>query len=142
MASNIVQEGLEFILEAAFSEEQSIPANYYIGLSQDSVATLGETASLSDITEVTGTGYSRESIASSATGFPTSASTGTNDWYIGTDTVTFEATAGDWDEAVAAFLATTNDNTGKLIAVVDLSGPTTVDNGETLDVSINMELDG
>lgn len=111
--ADLHQEGLQFLLEAAMSEEQSVPANFYMGLCTD--ASLAEDASLGDQTELSGNGYARQAVASSNVGF-TSATTGTNDWKVTTLTVTFTASGGAWSGAVTAFLATTSDDSGKLIA--------------------------
>lgn len=136
MAADVHQEGLQYILETAFSEEQSVPANFYMGLCTD--ASLAETASLGDQTEVSGTGYARQAVASTSVGF-VSASTGTNDRKVTTIEVTFTA-GGTWTGAKTAFLATTVNDTGKLIASEQLSGTITlVDNGT---LSHSFELTG
>jgi len=126
MAAEWHTEGLQWLLEVAFSEEQSVPANFYCGLCTD--ASLAETASLGDQTDVTGTGMARQAVASTAVGC-VSASAGTNDRKITTIEVTFTA-GGTWTGAKTAFLATTADDTGVLIASEQLSGTITlVDNG-------------
>jgi hypothetical protein len=129
-------EGLQFILEVAFSEEQSVPANFYIGLATDT--SLAEDAALTDLTEVSGTGYARQTVASNNTDF-TSASTGTNDRKMTTKTVTFTA-GGTWTGAKTVFLATSSDSSGKLIASAALSETRTLSDGDTLQVAI--EIDG
>jgi hypothetical protein len=138
MAAEVHTEGLQFLLEVSFSEEQSVPASFYIGLATD--ASLAEDASLGDQTEVSGTGYARQAVASDNTDF-TSASTGTNDRKITTKTVTFTAT-GTWTGAKTVFLASTVNDTGKLIASAPLSGTITLNNGSTLQVAIQITLAG
>lgn len=138
MAAELHEDGLQFILEVAFSEEQSVPANFYIGLATD--ASLAETASLGDQTEVSGTSYARQTVASNNTDI-TSASTGTNDYKVTTKTVTFTA-GGTWTGAKTVFLATTVNDTGVLIASEQLSGTRTLADGDTLTVAIAIVLTG
>ncbi len=138
MAAEVHQEGLQFILEVVFSEEQSVPTNFYAGLCTD--ASLAENASLGDQTEVTGTGYSRIAIPSSAVGF-TSASAGTNDWKVTTLEIIFTA-GGTWTGAKTAFLATTSDDTGKLILSEQLSETRTLVNNGTLSHTFAKTLTG
>ncbi|HIJ70660.1 MAG TPA: hypothetical protein HPP87_04765 [Planctomycetes bacterium] len=141
MAYDMVQEGLQWLLEVAFSEEQAVPANFYLGLSQSDVATLTETATLASINEVTGTGYARQTVASDNVDF-TSAVAGTNDRKQTTKTVTFTASASDWDDAESAFLATSSDGSGKLVAIVDLSETRSLVNGDSLEVSMVIQING
>jgi hypothetical protein len=138
MAAELHTEGLQFLLEVVFSEEQSVPVNFYVGLCTD--ASLAEGVGLGDLTEVTGTGYARQTVASDDVDF-TSATTGTGDRKTTTKTVTFEA-GGDWTGANTVFLATTVDETGKLVASAPLSETRTLANGDTLDVAIEIDLAG
>jgi len=138
MAMELHTEGLQFALEVLFSEEQSVPANYYIGLATD--ASLAEDATLASLTEVSGSGYARQAVASNNTDF-TSAATGTNDRKTTTKVVTFTAT-GAWTGANTAFLATTVDGTGKLIGSVPLSATRTLASGDTLQLALEVDLAG
>lgn len=135
MAAELHQEGLQFLLEVALTQEQSTPANFYIGLATD--ASLAENATLASLTEVTGTGYARVAVASDNVDI-TSATTGTNDWKVTTKDVTFTATDDDWDGANTVFLATTVDGTGKLLASAPLSATRTLGNGDTLTVALEL----
>jgi len=128
MAAEVHQEGLQWQQEVCFSEEQSVPANFYVGLCTD--ASLAEDASLGDQTEVSGTDYARQTIASNSTDW-TSASTGTNDRKVTSAVVTFTA-GGTWTGAKTAFLATTVADTGVLICSQQLSGTITLTNTATL----------
>ena len=138
MAAELHTEGLQYILEAAFSEVQVPPANFYMGLATD--ASLAEGATLASLTEVSGTGYARQTVPSSAAGF-TSATTGTGDRKLTTSIETFTA-GGNWTGANTVFLATTIDGTGKLIASAPLSTTRTLANGDTLQVAIEIDLAG
>lgn len=139
MSDELMTEGLQFLLEVAFSEEQSVPANFYVGLCTD--ASVAENANLAALTELSGNGYARQTVASDNTDF-TSAATGTNDRKTTTKTVTFTASGGAWSGAVHAFVGTTIDDTGKCIAVAALSTTRTLQDGDSLQVSIAITLTG
>lgn len=140
--AELVQEGLKFILEVAFSEEQSVPENFYIGLATD--ADIAEDDNLAALSEITGTGYARKLVPSSAVGFSTSASTGSDDWHILIEPVVFTGdVAGDWQEAFSVFLATTPDGAGKLIAGGALAaGRTLASASDTLTINMAIQLNG
>ena len=139
MSDEFCTEGLQHALEVAYSEEQSVPANYYIGLCED--ASVAENDNLASLTELSGNGYARQTVASDNTDF-TSAATGTNDRKQTTKVVTFTASGGAWNGAVHAFLATTIDDSGKLVAVAALSATRTLQDGDSLQVSIVLTLAG
>lgn len=138
MAAEIHAEGLQFILEAVFPKTQVLPANYYLGLATD--ASLAEDATLASLTEVSGTGYARQAIPASAVGF-SSGTAGTNDRKVTGAQQTFMA-GGAWTTANTWFLASTIDGTGKLIASGPLSQPRTLGNGDTLNVTPTIQLNG
>jgi hypothetical protein len=138
MAAEVHTEGLQFILAVAFPKSQSVPANFYAGLCTDT--SLAEDATLASLTEVSGTGYGRQTVASSGSGFA-EAATGTNDRKVTTATVTFTA-GGTWTGAKTAFLATSSDGSGKLLASGPLSATRTLQNGDTLQVTFVIEADG
>ena len=138
MAAEVHTEGLQFLLETALSEEQSVPANFYVALATDS--SLSEGDSLSSATEVSGSGYARQTVASDNTDY-TSATTGTNDRKSTTKTVTFTAT-GNWTGAQTAYLSTTSDDTGKLICSAPLSATRTLVNTDTLTLAFEITLTG
>ena len=138
MPDDVVEEGLEYILETAFTEVQSVPASFYIGLCEDEVL---ETDGLGDLTELAvANGYARQTVDSDNVDF-TEASAGTNDRKVTTATVTFTAT-GTWNGALYAFMGTTNDDSGKLICGAALSVERFLVNGDTLQVSFVITLTG
>ena len=139
MSNEYCTEGLQHLLEVTYSEEQSVPVNYYIGLCTD--ASIAENANLAGLAELSGNGYARQAVASDNTDF-TSAATGTNDRKITTKVVTFTASGGAWAGAVHAFLATTIDDSGKLVAVAALSVTRTLQDGDSLQVSMVLTLAG
>jgi len=139
MSDEVCQEGLQYILETAFTEEQSVPASFYLGLCED--ASIAEDASLADLTELAvADGYARNTIASDGTDWA-SATTGTLDWKITSLTQTFTS-SGTWNGATHAFLGTTIDDTGKLVLAVALSVERFLVSGDTLQVSIVLTVTG
>jgi hypothetical protein len=139
MSAEFHTEGLQYLLEVAFTKEQSVPTNYYVGLCTD--ASLAEDAALADLTEVSGTSYARQTVAAGATDFTSAAKGVAGDRKVTTKEVTFTA-GGTWTGANTVFIATTVNNTGKLIASVPLSETRTLVIGDTLTVSIEIDLVG
>ncbi|KKN89740.1 hypothetical protein LCGC14_0235860 [marine sediment metagenome] len=133
--AEIHAEGLRYVMEIAFSEEDIVPTNFYVGLATDN--SLLESDTIANLTEVTGTGYARQSVASSDVGFTISDFTTT--YGVRLDTVTFTGGAGEFDAAKLAFLST-SDVAGLLIASMPLSTAITVGDGEVLTVSMGMKL--
>lgn len=139
MPNDVVEEGLEYILETAFTEAQNVPVNFYMGLCEDEVL---ETDGLVDLIElVVANGYARQTIASNNVDI-TEAGTGTNDRKITTSTETFTCNTASWNGALYAFLGTTIDDTGKLICGAALSSERFLDPGDTLQVSFVITLTG
>ena len=143
MAAQLHTEGRQFLLEVAFTAEQSAPAIYYVGLCTDT--TIAENASLSGLTELTDTGYARSALLRGALAFA-SAGTGTNDRKITTSGISFLATTSGvtWTKAESWFLASTIADTGKLIASGPLNSGSgwTVTEGEELSFDIEMTWPG
>jgi len=141
MAAEVHEEGLQFILEAAFSEEQTPPANFYIGLCTD--ASLAEDAVMTDLTEIAAAdGYAREAVLSTDAGFTSAATPADDDWKVTTASVQFEAT-NTWSGAKTVFMTTAITGTaGKLICSAPLSETRTLGNGDTLDITLQIRLNG
>lgn len=120
-------EGEEHLLKCTFSEEETPPANYYMGLSTD--ASIAKDASLGNVTEVSGGGYARQAIASDNVDF-TIETHGTNNRRAAAAEQTFAASGADITGARTWFIATTVDNTGKLIAsAAVINAPLTIPDG-------------
>jgi hypothetical protein len=110
----IKREGIEYFLKLANGQAVK-PANYYIGLCQEAEDVISKSAALADLTELTGNGYSRQAVAADAAGMVYAAH-GDNEGKLTTAEVTFTAVGGDWVRARTMFLATTSDNSGKLVS--------------------------
>jgi hypothetical protein len=112
------------------------PTSFFVGLFND---TPGETDSLTDLTgEPTTNGYERQEIEASETGFPTLALDG-GDFQAESKTVTFEADGGAWGPVTHAVLATSEDNSGLAVAFVALQATRTLQDGDSLEFSINIK---
>lgn len=131
-------EGQEFILFIAFDIDEGVevPSQYYLGL--DNRTTLSGSDDLDSlIGEPTTNGYARQSLSSS-NGFTISPTTTTAVSGI----KTFVASVGSWGPVKNVFLATTLDNTGRLISSVSLGGERTILAGESIAIRINLSLSG
>jgi hypothetical protein len=122
-----VDEGETRVLQILFGS-QAVDATLYLGLFTNS-SEPAETANLAAITEPSGNGYARISLARGA------------NWTISGDLATyleqtFTAT-GPWGNVYGYFIATSVDGTGKLLAVETFSnGPYNVqNNGDAIKVT-------
>lgn len=128
-------EGEQAILSAYFDTDLSgfgaPPANLYVGL-RTSSPSIGESDTLSTLTEVSGTGYARGAVSTSS-GFTLSQ---VSDAYRATSGNVVFTASGTWTAAAALFLCTVSSGTsGKLIASVALSTSRILASGDTLTVT-------
>jgi hypothetical protein len=137
-------EGEQWILEVAFSEAQSVPAAFQIGLTSEVATNIDENtteatvADGTDGTEPSGNGYARQAVNSDATDWTVALDAG--DYQAVSKVVTFTASGGpipvagtvDW-----MFLAT--GAAGKLVAAVALSAARTILDGDSLNTSIRVK---
>ena len=131
----LADEGEQAILDVFF-RAATAPTTFYLGLYNDTPV---ETDGLSDLTGEPSTfGYAREEITRDNTGWPTLA-LDSGDYQLTSATVQFGATGGSWGPVTYAVLATTANDTGLLIAFVALSQSRTLNDGETLDVSMALK---
>lgn len=105
-------EGLQYLLEVAFTEQQSVPANFYRGLGTNT--SLADGATLASITELSGDGYARQALASDTADW-TGEGAGDGDYQLVSGESTFTADGADWADAMIDFIATTIDGSGKLL---------------------------
>ncbi len=131
----LADEGEQAMLDV-FYRNGAAPTQFYIRLYNDTPV---ETDTLSTLTgEPAGNGYAPQLVERSNVGFPTIQQDANGDWQIVSKTVTFSASGGSWGPVTYAVLATTSDNTGKLIAFVALSQSRTLNDGESLDVQLTI----
>lgn len=134
LSHNMVHDqGEEFICQVVYSQVQSVPENYYVGL--DNRGSLAEADTLASLSgEPSGNGYARVAVASDATDFTVSQEGG--DWQAKTKLCNFTADGGSIGPVSKAFIATSIDGSGKLIQSNALSQSRTLSAGESLDVTM------
>lgn len=109
-------------------------ANYYLGIYTNSTEP-GENAGLpsqsNPITELSGSGYSRKTLARGS-------------WSINADVAsfaqqTFTATGGAWSNCYGYFICNSADNTGQLLCVEHfVGGPYNVPDGGSIKITPNI----
>lgn len=109
--AKLVNEGENRFLNILLGST-AVDANLYMGLYTNG-SEPAETAALADISEVAGTGYARKTLARGS-------------WSITADTASFaEQSFGpagaSWGNVTGYFIATSSDNTGKLLFVESFS---------------------
>lgn len=131
-------QGIQFLFELA-NGQQTKPASYYIGWCQEAEDQIPANASLGDLTELSGNGYARQFVPANSVGM-VSAAGGTNGRTLTTAEVTFTASGGAWSLAKTKFLATTADDSGKLIATepINAGSGIALANGESYDVTMTL----
>lgn len=112
------------------------PAGFYIRLYNDTPV---ETDTLADLTgEPSGNGYAAITVERSNTGWPTLA-LDSGDYLATSKEVTFTAAGGSIGPVTYVALATTSDNTGKLISYAALSQSRTLATGESLKITYKIK---
>ena len=129
MAFILHDEAELWVLQVLLTKEDTVPANFYLGLCND---TLVKTDGLSDISgEPSGDGYTRQAIPASAVG-----------WTISVDGIyrkgtaaakTFTADGGDWGTVNTWFVATSSDNSGTLICSGPIDPARVIGDGDSLE---------
>lgn len=132
----LADEGESLLLDSFFRGQNSPTGGFYVRLFNDTPA---ETDSLADLTgEPSGNGYSASALAQDTTDFPT-LELDSGDYRVVSKSVVFTST-GTIGPVTYAVLATSTDNSGKLIAYVALSESRTLANNETLTITITIKL--
>ena len=132
----LADEGEQSILDSYF-RAQNTPTSFFLRLFNDTPA---ETDTLADLlNEPSGNGYSAITLARNTTDFPTLA-LDSGDYRVSSKQVTFTASGGTMGTATYAVLATSSDNSGKLIAYVALATTRTLLAGESLNVTFRAKL--
>jgi len=134
--NDLVDSGEETMLKAFF-RGSSVPSAFYVRLAKDTIV---ETDTLIDIAgEHSGDGYSAQLVERSSVGFP-QLELISGDWRISSKEVEYEASGGDIGPVNVAFLATSSDNSGDLLAFVNLPLERTILDGDKAYVSFRVTL--
>lgn len=137
--NDLADEGEKLILDVMFGDAVK-PSTYYLRLFNDTPV---ETDTLSDLTgEASGNGYSAFTLNNDTTDFPTRA-LDSGDWQVTSKAYSFIASGGPIPvsgSVTYAVLATSSDNTGKLVSFVELSTPRTLAEGEQLTGTYSIKL--
>lgn len=136
LKNNLADEGEYMFLDVVL-RAGSAPSNYYLRLFNDTPA---ETDTLGSLTgEPTSYGYAAQTVERNTTGWPTLA-LDSGDYRATSSTETFTASGGSWGPVTYCVLATSTDNSGKLVSYVALSQSRTLASGESLQVTYRLKL--
>lgn len=118
-------QAMEKLICEVLFRSRAVPATYYLGLGQGPLP--AKTATLADVDEITGPGYARIALARGLVDFPTLILAGT-DWKVTALAQHFINSGGaDWEQAEYGFLATSADNSGELLGVIEVDAFTNHD---------------
>jgi len=132
----LTTEGKESILEAFFRRTTDyIPTQFYIRLCNDTLTASDTLTSI--LNEPSGNGYSAQLVEASSVGFPTKDTFEGNPRLTSKE-VTFTAASGDIGPVNTVFIATTSDNSGKLIGYLDLPISRTILDGDSMVISVEV----
>lgn len=134
--NNLADEGEENMIDL-YLRAQNAPAQFYIRLFNDTPV---DTDTISDLTgEASGNGYAAQLVPRSTGGWPTLV-LDSGDFQATSSQETFVASGGSWGPVTYAVLTTSTDSSGLLIAYVALSQTRTINDGESLKITIKVKL--
>lgn len=136
----LADEGEQQML-SCYLQATSCPTTFYVRLSDNSsTCSIAETDNIATAGagEPSGSGYAAQEIPRTAVGWPTLA-LDSGDYMATSTEETFLADGGAWPTVYCAFLATSSDATGKLVAYVALSAGRTLADGESLKITLKMK---
>lgn len=135
-AKNALADEGEYAFLDIYLRGATPPAGFYIRLYNDTPV---ETDTLSTLTgEPSGNGYAAIAVERSNTGWPTLA-LDSGDYMATSKEVTFTAAGGSIGPVTYVALATSSDNTGKLISYAALSQSRTLATGESLKITYKVK---
>lgn len=135
--NGLMDEGEQNMLDVYF-RNQNAPTNFYCGLGNNG-GTPGipaETATLENITEVSGTGYARQLIERSTTGWPYLVLQD-GDYQIESKTISFTNTgSSNWSTIDYVFITDVSSGTqGKLLVAIAMPASKVLGPNETLEIT-------
>ncbi len=125
MGSKLVNEGEHRVADILFGS-QAVDSAVYLGIYQDAVEP-AETATIASLSEVSGSGYARKTLTRGT-------------WVITDDYAEyaqqiFLASGGDWGDCYGYFIATSSDDSGKLLAIEHFASAYGVDDGKGIKIT-------
>jgi len=137
--NSLTQEGAEALLETFFRNNTSYaPTQFYVRLCNYTPSIISTLATITG--EPATGGYTPQLLERSSTGFPTKDITSGGNYRLTSKIISFTASGADIGTVTNAYLATTSDNSGKLIAFRALSMSRTVKSGDTMTIQIKIDL--
>lgn len=128
MGSKLVDEGEYRIADILFGT-QAVDGELYLGIYKDS-SEPGEDATIASLNEVSGFGYARKTLTRGS-------------WVLTGDAAeyaeqVFLASGGGWGDTYGYFIATSIDDTGKLIAIEQFDAARDIEDGKGLKITPKM----
>jgi len=136
----LANEGEYSILDTYF-RGAAAPAGYYLRLYNTTPGLTSTLATLSASEPATANGYNpaNQGLAKNTTDWP-SLSLVTSHYEVTSKTVTITASGGTIGPVTYAAIATSSDNTGKLVAYAPLSATRTLQVGDSLQITYKVRL--
>jgi hypothetical protein len=136
--NSLVQEGEESILESFFRNTGGFtPTEFYVRLCNDNLVITDTLTTI--INEPVGNGYEGQLLERSTVGFPTKE-LDAGAYRLVSKLIEFTAVAGDIGPVTTAFLSTTENNSGKLIAFRALAMTRTILDGDSMTIQFRLKL--
>jgi hypothetical protein len=137
--NSLTQEGAEAFLETFFRNNSSYaPTEFYIRLCNYTPSIISTLSSISN--EPTTGGYAAQLLERSTIGFPTKDITSGGNYRLTSKIISFTASGADIGTVTNAYIGTTSNNTGKLIAFRALSMSRMIKDGDTMTIQIKIDL--
>ena len=134
--NHLADEGEYSFLQTYF-QGVDIPSTFYLRLCEGNLTESSTLATVSG--EPSGNGYESKSLSVGITDFPTLAQV-SGDWTISSKQVVYTASGGSIGPFDTAYLATTSDDTGKLVCYFSLARERTLSDGATFTLSTKITM--
>lgn len=128
MGSKLCDEGENRIADILFGA-QAVDGELYLGIYKDA-AEPGEDATIASLTEVSGFGYARKTLTRGSWTI-----TGSEAEYA---EQIFLASGGNWGNTYGYFIATSSDDSGKLIAIEQFASARYIEDTKGLKITPKM----
>lgn len=137
----LANEG-EYVIEDVMFRGNTPPTGYYLRLYNATPALTSTLTTLAANEPATANGYNpaNQGITRDSTGWPLVPQLATSHYEITSKTITITASGGTIGPVTYAALATSSDNTGKLMAYAALSATRTLQIGDSLQMTYKIRL--